>query len=660
MDEFLKQLQLSEDAIKVYKESLGRPPLTYYELYSSFVPNVSTEDFASIINELTEIDLLIQIVPQKPEVLLHYIAIPPFTPILNYYKNIHTNLVNIQDAVTGLLSNSLSQIFHEKENIELEALFNNFSDIKKDVMEDSLLQKQDAKDIFEDFEDIKSNLKKSLSNFRLTKSKLQEKITDHTQTQFSELIHNLTRIKSVLITNIKSLELKKKEEGVLEVIENVFKDEIQRFLKEFISTTDKLIKKEFQDFEESINNKVTEPITNLLESAIQSGNDLNLLFLTALSNIEKSMNQIQKIIKEDQENLSRDLKKLENSILENTNEIVKDSMNQVSGLSAPIENIMRLFLEKNLLSYKRGIDNVWLINTHVKINEEIVNLLSNSKENLIIIVPKIENYLNLDQLQNIPKDLKVKIVSSDPHTNSVVKSFKTMSNLEYRTLKNENIVALSGDDNHINISVLNTESKDVLNNIVGIGSNYKPLISVLSRIINAIWIAAEPDYSRPIKEVKPIPSPVKKQLPPETIPSSTPVKEQIKTEIQQVTAIKEPHMSVTENRTVSQEKVEPAIQPQTSSDFTSKINPNAGDQAGMIINTAFNMLISKLNVITGEAFSNELQDISDIILERKGFSVTLHSVRSMINKYKELETLLNEKEKMEIFEAIEDWKQRLF
>lgn len=663
MDDFLKALDLSEDAIKIYKESLGRPPLTYYELYA-LVPYLSAEDFASTINELTETDLLIQIVPQKPEVLLHYIAIPPFTPILSYYSNIHANLENIKDAVSGLLSNSLSQIFHENENLELEGLFNNFSDIKKDVMEDSLIQKQDAKEIFEDFEDIKYNLQKSLSNFNLTKSKLQEKITDLTQIQFSELIHNLTRIKSVLINNIKSLELKKKEEGVLVVIENLFKDEIQKLLGEFITTTDKLIEKEFQDFEESINKKVFEPVNILIDNAIQSGNDLNLLFLTALSNLEKSMNQIQKAIKDDKENLLNDLHKVENLILENANEIIKDSMNQGSGLSEPIENIMRQFLEKNLISYKRGIDNAWLINTRVKINEEIVNLISNSKENVIIIVPKIENYLNLDQFQNIPKNLKVKIVSSDPHTNSIVKSFKEINNLEFRTLKNDNIIALSGDDNHININVLNPESKDLLNDIVGIGSNYKPLISVLSRIINAIWAAAEPDYGRPIRKAEPIPSPVEKRLPPEELPSAAPVKQQIKTEIQQVVPTTEPAISsqtvIAKEDTVSPEKMEPVVQPQISGDFTSKVHPKAGDQAAMLINTAFNMLISKLNVINGEEFSKELQDVSDIILERKGFSVTLHSVRSLINKYKEIESLLDMKQKMEIFEAIEAWKQRLF
>ncbi|MFX1337430.1 MAG: hypothetical protein ACFFDK_02345 [Promethearchaeota archaeon] len=659
MDDFLKALQLSEDAIKIYKESLGRPPLTYYELYA-LLPNLSAEDFSSIINELTETDLLIQIVPQKKGVLLHYIAIPPFTPILNYYSNIHANLTNIQDAVSGLLSNSLSQIFSKNDNLELKALLTSFNEIKKDVLEDFLIQKQDSKDIFEDFEKIKSNLKKTLSNFRLTRSKLQEKVTELTQTQFSGLIHNLTRIKSVLIDNIKSLELKKKEEGVLVVIENLFKDEIRKVLAEFISNTEELIKKEFQDFEESINIKIIDPVNNLVNNAIQSGNDLNLLFLNILSKLEKTLNQIQKSIKEDQENLVENLHKVEKYILENANEIVKDSMNQVSGLSEPIENIMRQFLEKNLLSYKRGIDNVWLINSKVKINEEIVNLISNSKNNIIIILPKIENYLNLDLFQNIPENLKVKIVSSDPHTNSIVKSFKTIKNIEYRALKNENIIAMSGDDSHININVLNTESKDVLNDIAGIGSNYRPLISVLSRIINAVWVAAEPDYGHAVKEIKSIPSPFEKQLPPEKVISVTPVKQQIKTEIQHVTANVEPQTVISKEVPVTPEKIESTIQTQISSGFISKIHPKAGDQAGMMINTAFNMLLSKLNVITGEVFSKELQDVSDIILERKGFSVTLHSVRSMINKHKERDTLLDEMEKMEIFDAIEEWKQRLF
>lgn len=659
MDDFLKQLQLSKDAIKIYKESLGRPPLTYYELYYSLVPNLSSEDFANVINELTERDLLIQIIPQKPEVLLHYLAIPPFTPILNYYSNIHANLTNIQDAISGLLSNSLNQILNESKNLDLDALNSHFDEIKNDYIENSIIQKQDGKEVLEEFENIKSNLKKSLSNFKLEKSHLHDKISDVTQIQFSELIHNMTRIKAIFIDNMKSLELKKKEAGVLAVIENLFKDEIPKVLEELISTTDKLIEKEFQDFEESINKKMIEPLNNHIDNAIQSGNDFNILYLNALSNFEKNMNQIQVAIKDDRENLANDLKKVENLILENINDIVKDSMDQVSGFSEPIENIMKQFLEENLASYKKGINDVWLINSRIKINEEIINLISNSKEDVIIIVPKLENYLKIEQFNTVPENLKIKIVSSDPHTNSLVKSFKEIPNLEFRSTKNENIIALSGDDNHININVVK-DSKDVLNDIVGIGCNYKPLINVFSRIINAIWVAAEPDYGRPIKKAQPIPSPIEKKMPPEKLPSAAPVKQQIKTEIQQVAASTEPQTIISEEESISPEKIEPAVQPQMSGDFISQIHPKAGDQAAMIINTALNMLLSKLNVVKGEEFSKELQDVSDIILERKGFSVTLHSVRNMINKYKDVDSFLNEEEKREIFEEIESWKQRLF
>jgi hypothetical protein len=153
---------------------------------------------------------------------------------------------------------------------------------------------------------------------------------------------------------------------------------------------------------------------------------------------------------------------------------------------------------------------------------------------------------------------------------------------------------------------------------------------------------------------------IEKKMPPEKIPSTAPVKQQIKTEIQHVAAIKESQSVIPKDETVSPEKIEPAIQSQIIGDFTSTIHPKAGDQAGMIINTAFNMLISKLNILTGEGFSKELQDVSDIILERRGFSVTLHSVRSLINKYKQINSNLTDEDKREIFEAIESWKQRLF
>ncbi|TFG28533.1 MAG: hypothetical protein EU532_04990 [Promethearchaeota archaeon] len=664
MDEFLKQLQLSEEAIKIYRNCLGNPPLTYYEIYS-LVPHLSPEDFNNTLKELTETDLLIQLVPQKPEILLYYLAIPPFTPILNYYSNIHTNLANIQDAVMGLFSNSLNQIFKESNHLELDSLHQNFEEVKKDRMEDSLIQKQDAKEILKEFETVQSKLKKNVYNFKLEQSHLNDKIIEITQSQFSDLIGNFSRIKTKLINNIKELELKKKETVVLEVIENIFKDEIRKLLEDFVLTTDNLIEIEYKNFEESINKEKIEQLNYLIDKVIQSGNDFNLIFLTALSNMEKDFNHILKIIKDDKEKLLKNLKKLEGLILKNVTDILKDSMNQVSGLSKPIENIMNQFLELNLTSYKEGMDQIWTVSSTFSLSEAIINLLSKSKKEIIIVIPKIEDYLKLDQFQNLPETLKIKLVSSEPHTNSLVKSLKEINNIEFRTLKNENIIAVKADENYISINVLNMDSKDTLNNVIGIGTNFQPLNRILSPIIETTWSAAEPDFAPAIRKTAPIPTPIDKKIaPPEKIISTPPIKQQIKSEIQQITTEQAPPITQQtippKEKSISLEDTKSDIPVQISGSFVSKFSPKAGDSAGMLINTSFNMLISKLDTITGEEFSKELQTISDLILEKKGFSVTLHQVRSIINKYKELDSRLTNENKNEIFESIESWKQRLF
>ena len=64
--------------------------------------------------------------------------------------------------------------------------------------------------------------------------------------------------------------------------------------------------------------------------------------------------------------------------------------------------------------------------------------------------------------------------------------------------------------------------------------------------------------------------------------------------------------------------------------------------------------------IKGDKFGKELQDIADLILEKKGFSVTLHKVRSTINKYKEKLSLLDDNDKRDILENIQSWKKKIF
>ena len=98
---------------------------------------------------------------------------------------------------------------------------------------------------------------------------------------------------------------------------------------------------------------------------------------------------------------------------------------------------------------------------------------------------------------------------------------------------------------------------------------------------------------------------------------------------------------------------------QAQLEFVSSSKRQKGDEAGVLINAAFNKLVDKLHNIKGEDFSKELQKIADLILEKRGFSVTLHKLRNIINQYRFSDLVLNESDKKQIIENIESWKDKL-
>ncbi len=611
MEEILKQLSLSHEAIKLYNECLGKSFLTYNELYS-FVPNLSPDNFKNIINELANAQLLVQITPQKPEILTHYTAIPPFGPILNLHSNI-TNISSIQ----GLVVNSLYQLF-KNDTLELDSTFNQFQEIEKELSDEIISQKQKIEEMvkFKDGHKILSNLKEELSRIKQFISDLYENVRSITQTQFSNLITILKSTKEKIIVGIKGLEQKKDFEKVYEVIEDSFSTDFQSMVQEFVSTIGVLIDLEFkkiqeplsQILEDFINKNVIESMNNLIDDTTQFQENL-------INNLNARMNKIQDIIKNNKDNLLNNWNSLEKLILDNLNEIFQNSISQVSELGKSIEGLRQGYFDSISSSEKTKIDNIWLINSKPKLLEEIVNIIINSKQEIMFIVPKMENYLKIEQFQNIPSGLRIKIASSNSPEDNIVKSLKKIPNFEFRTLHNENLIALKGDNDHIVINVENPDSKGVLDDSIGLGSNFKHIIDILTPILDTSWAVAKPEEIKKPEVIEP---------------------ERV-TEPKEIAEIKTSQIS-----------------------FVSKFHPKEGDGIGMKLDDAFNSLIQKLNNLKGDKFSQELQKIADLILEKIGFCVTLHNIGTWVSIYKTKYNLLDEDDKVKIFEAIESWKQKLY
>jgi len=670
MDDFLRKLQLSENAIEIYLKSLRKIPLTYYELYS-IVPKATPEEFNKSLSELLDAGLLTQQPSKKQETITHYLSLPPILPILNYYNNINVNLGDIKNTIQELMINSVNEIFQENKTIELDSILQTFQEIRKDIDEDSIIQKQEIEDIVEGMEEL-NIIKQKLSV-------LHQKIISITQTQFADLIKTLNSLKNGIIENINSMEFKKHKEEIISLIEQQFKEKLENMIEEFINNLHELIENEFD--------KTGKPVENSTDVIIQYQNDFKMLLLNMLSNFETKMNKIHDLLQENQENLFAKMKNLEIKIAENLNAIIQNSINEVSNLNRPIENVLKNYLQEISTVDKVLFNKVWIISSVTKINETIQHLLVNSKENLTIIIPHIENHLALEQFENITGNLKIKIASSEAHTNSMVKNFKNVKNIIYKTYQNKDFVALKSDNNQLIIGVIQ-DSKNPLEDFIGIGTTFEPLIKLLDPLIHDILekaysdtfhgtqmaktqpsmtttttqkalTTARPIISTKLDSNKVVNKPTKIEnkgtSPTVTIPSK--IQEIPKNDIRSTKSQTTQTPSSTSHKpqiTDLKQKLQEKI------DFISVAQPKADDEAGIQINNAFTNLINKLDNIKGDEFGKELQDIADLILEKKGFSVTLHKVRSTINKHKDKLSLLDNNDKKEILEDIQSWKIKIF
>jgi len=651
MEDFLKKLQFSHFTIEIYLKSLGKSPLTYYELYS-IIRNATPEEFEESLNELLNAGLFIQQVPKNPEMILQYLAIPPIIPILNYYENIKTSLAEIKNSIQLIMIDAINKIFENNQEIELDSVSIAFQENKKDIDEDTIIQKQEVEDIVKSMEDL-NKINEFQSNFH-------QDVKSIMQTEFASLFKTITNLKSELIEKINSLDFKKHKDEIISVIENAFKEKLDEFTKNFVSNLLELIEVKF--------NGVKKKIEGTISSAFQYRNDFKMLLLNMLNNFETKMNIINDVLNEKRENLSADMKNLEINIAENLNSIIERSIDEVASLNKPVEDILNIYYQQIVNLNKLSKKDIWIINSVTKVNEEIQKLIVNTKENLIIIIPKLENHITIEEFKNLSGNVKIKLASSEPHTNSLVKNYKSINNLIYKNYENDYFIAIKSDKNFCLLGVI-IESQDPLYDFIGIATNSELLVEKFDPIIQSSWeqgyldtfygaqkavsssLSSKPEIITP-KVIKPI------------IPSKI-IEQPVNLQERYVSPLNKPQQEMPE---VPVTTPAPPQQVEKTNDLTIKLQekvtfsskgPKVGDNIGVLIDTAFNNLIQKLNSVKGDDFSKELQNIADLVLEKRGFSVTLHKLRSAINRYKNKSELLSDFDKKQILEEIQDWKQKL-
>ena len=556
MKELLKMYDISEDAIKVYLEGVGKFPFTLSEIHKT-LPKSSVDEVKQTVSELIDKKLVLIMKSKFSDIFPHYLFLPPFAAVINAFSKLDENYEDITPQVKG--NNTTAEVFQDNLLHDIEL-------ISQDLIE-VISTQSEGNQTTEILSEVEKNVKKfsqvlltevneliaqlksqSIVNeidiervMRAVNQKIDESevVISNMFTQFGEIISEMgseslpTQVESFkrfirklgesidkrsneLFQNPSSLPLKN-----LQRVEQSLFNILTDYLSKDQISVDKLLP--IYSLE-----KIKEIISLLLERCkerliiivpnIEGFIPLEEFDLEYSEDIdsEPSTREISPTLKKQvipPKNKPSISKKQKKELIEKIDSTAK-RVSDLKGyeLSHDVADILTKVSEIN--SESLIIENVqgWLnrllvIRKYLDQNTQylILEAIEKWKKDYLKIKKKVEpehaeeestesgveNGRTLGAATN-SKGLKIKIISSEPHNNKHVNALKNKY-FEYLRLKNNNIVAIVGDDIYLAFGVCQKIKKESKYEITGFTTSSKPLMELI-----------QPNILKIIKEAKPI------------------------------------------------------------------------------------------------------------------------------------------------------------
>ncbi len=543
MKALLKSNGLSDNAIKVYLGGLGRFPYTFSEI-RSILPNLSENDVKLILDDLVAKQLIIIVNPKYSESLPHYITIPPFATLLNSITGaiVPSEGIDNQKSKTTFSLEGFKDAIYQDIEIITGDLIDVISTQDNSVQTTEILSevennvKKFAQVILSEIIELISPLKmksavdgRDLTNFI---NSVQEKISESEEivtnmfNQFREIVKEMgpsdrsSQIEGfkIFIRRLGEAIEKRVNEiaigggpGSLNNIEFI-KTSLNNILTDYISIHKISIEKfwninnneKIKEIISILIDKCTDNLTIIVpdieifipldkfeldyseELDLEKKNDKKITISKKGERKEPVMSKKQK--KEIEEKLDVTAKKVPELKGFELSHDIAEILSYISGInpeSAAIESIQGWL--NRLLVIRKHLDS----NTQYLLLENIEKWKKN-----YFIVKKIEeepkeeliDELKENKLEEKPSSigLQLQIISSEPCENKHAIALANTVNTEYLQIKNNNIIAILGDNSYLILGVYHQTSFKPTFEISGFFTTYSPILKMFKPFIEDI------------------------------------------------------------------------------------------------------------------------------------------------------------------------------
>ena len=544
MKTLLKSFNLSNKAIRIYLEGLGKYPYTFNEI-QNIIPDLSKKEVKDILDELIEKKLILLLNPKYSESVSHYAIIPPFSAMLNSItelselsedkdvKKLHKDLrlERFQEAIYQDIENISGDL------VDVISIQENSTQTIKILSEVEDNVKKFARVILNDVIGLISPLKtqsgvdaRDLGKLiNLVKQKIteSEEIASNMFSQFRDIVKEMgvpdmpaqvEAFKTFIRKLGESIDKRVQEISLgigspsLEKIHTV-EQSLYDFLTEYISSNKMLMEKiwtinSYEKIKEIISillDKCSKDLTIIvpnIEDFIPLEN-FDLDYSRDLSLEQRTQNAIkEKATSKKPIGAGLSITKKQKKEIEDKLNIAAKKVAELKGfeLSHDIADILAVISDVNpesiaIESIQGWLNRLLVIRKHLDSNTQYL-LLENiekwKKEYLQIKIKEIEpeEELHEELKTNISEKepstgigLKVQVISSESHSNKYATAISNRANTEYLELKKNNIIAVIGDNSYLIFGIYHKTSNKPTFEISGFFTTYKPLIEIINPLI---------------------------------------------------------------------------------------------------------------------------------------------------------------------------------
>lgn len=625
----LELIGLSQEEIETFFHLTGRGPVMVGEI--ALLANVEEERAIQIAKNLLEKGLVREVPGKTP----FYVALPPYSALLNQIAQFKGIVKNIQESTPKALDLKFKEI--EEHSAKLGKLneYRNYIQMMKENLPAQL--KSQFNRVEKELESVKKF--QEIRGFILN---LREIVPEEIVKEFGIVETRLEKMKAQISESFEKQfrigALKNMAEKIVsKIISEQFLDLTDYFREKFVATIQNTL------------DQVTDQLATISDAAGEMSTDLSGTLNEIESGLKETLEDLDIRISTVYEDVDKGIEELKELFQKEIYKILEEDIitNILDQLDLS-EETMNEFWERSKKASMLTFKDVWFVRSVEGMKAQVNESISRIKMRVHLIAPRLED-VDLVALSKLKKHINIRISTNfnwdNPKDQAKLQQIVKAPNMDVRLYSRENLWAINRDFEEVVVCVVSKVGQEF--EIAGMGSILEEHVKLFAAVLEDVWIQSKKISDQEILYSVGTSSTVK-------IEPSTP---QI-SKISPTTSMKQ---NLTKKIKPLQQKpnlVTPSIPTPTLESTVATPEKSGINKEGSMLSIISQIMLD-LRKKTGTQISADLETLRNKIVDEKGYSSVLNPINMTIATFKTVPRPLGQLEIEDIIKKINFWKSKL-